>query len=147
MSKFQWQFRDDKVDPCTAFPEGITSKRAVVPVTVGLNGNDSPKLQGMIDTGADYTFFPADFLPCLGLDITELKTCLVNVIVTNEEVPFAWVDVAIEGFQSRRIFAGFAKGMNGNLVAVLGRGGVLEHFKVLFDFPNNVFELEEMGAQ
>lgn len=146
MSKCQWRFRDDKLDRCTAFPEGITSKRAIVPVTVGLNGNESPTLEGLIDTGADYTFFPADFLPCLGLNIAELKTCLVNVILTYEEVPFAWVYVTIEGFQSRRIYAGFARGMNGNLAAVLGRGGVLEHFKVLFDFPNNAFELDEKNA-
>jgi len=143
MSKYQGQFRDDKLDPCPAFPEGITSKRAIVPVRIGPDENLSPELQGMIDTGADYTFLPADFLPCLGLNIEELKTCRVNAILGYEDVPFAWVDVIVADFERQRVYAGFSKGMNGNLAAILGRAGMLERFRVLFDFPNNTFEIEE----
>jgi hypothetical protein len=143
MSKYQGRFRDDKVDPCPAFPKGTTTKRAIVPVRIGPEDNASPELEGMIDSGADYTFLPLEFLPCLGLNVGDLKTCLIRTPLGWEDAPFAWVEIFVANFEKQRAYVGFTNGLNGSLVAILGRGGVLERFKVFFDYPNNSFELEE----
>lgn len=118
MPKQHWGFHDDKLGACPAFENGITTRRAIVPVRVGPEDNMSPVLEGMVDTGADYTFFPAEFLPALGINITELKTCSVNTILGYEDVPFAWVDVTVANFKSQKIYAGFSKKIDGNLAGI-----------------------------
>ncbi|MDR3711171.1 MAG: hypothetical protein P4L51_00020 [Puia sp.] len=143
MPKYHGTFRDEKVDACPAFPEGTTTKRAIVAVRIGPEDNASPELEGMIDTGADYTFLPLEFLLCMGINAEDLKTCPVRTPLGWENAPFAWVDIFVANFEMQRVYVGFTNGLNGSLVAILGRGGVLERFKVLFDYPNNSFELEE----
>lgn len=107
--------------------------------------------QSVVDSGADYCVFPANFGDRLGIDIKSGKSVQMSGFGGEGQCFYHEVNVLviIDNRTWRfKCFAGFSEQMNELGVGLLGRHGFFELFEeVIFDQRNKIFKLRLPSEQ
>jgi hypothetical protein len=127
-----------------AFPEGHSVSRTLITVSLNNGELSTGQFLALVDTGADYCVFPADFAEPLGLNYEVLPSASVSGVGEDQQVRFSSVRLELQGFGEWKIYAGFSKLWNGRNLGMLGHLGFLERFKITLDPSNGIFKLEEL---
>jgi len=105
----------------------------------------------LVDSGADYCVFPANFGERLGLDIQKGRLAQMSGFGGRGQCFYHRVNVlvVINGKVWRfECFAGFSEQMNDLGMGLLGRHGFFELFEeVIFDQRKKVFKLKLLGRR
>jgi hypothetical protein len=99
----------------------------------------------LVDTGADYCLFPADFAVRLGLDLNNLPPALVYGAGSDNDVRFAIVQIEFDDLGKWELLAGFSPAWNGREAGALGNLGFLDRFRISFDWSKKEFEVNLAG--
>src|ERR1700686_2216187 len=121
------------LDPSPAFPEGHSVPRTVIAVSLKNGECRTGQFLALVDSGADYCVFPADFGEPLGLNYESLPSASVSGVGEDQQVRFSAVRLELHGFGEWEIYAGFCKSWNGRNLGMLGHLGCLERFRIAFD--------------
>lgn len=98
--------------------------------------------RAIVDSGADYCSFPADFLPDLGLDKRDLPFGKGRGIGGETDFYFKELQLRIEKIGTLLVEVGFTDTQNGWNAGLLGQAGFFDSFRVVFDKHAKTFSVE-----
>lgn len=135
------------LDRSDAFPHGQTALRPVLTATLRAGDRHTDPFSGLVDSGADYCVFPADFAKHLGLDYESLPSAIAHGLGEDQQMRFATVTLEVEKLGTWEIYAGFSDLWNGRGIGMLGQLGFFDRFKITFDSTRRIFEVREVLMQ
>jgi hypothetical protein len=117
----------------------------VVPLTL-IHRQNRISCYAIIDSGADFCTFPLVFAVHLGLDPRQARRFSTAGIGSLSVPAFLWdVTIDLRGIAQFPLQAGFSQGLDHLGGGLLGQRGFFERFKVAFDLPKEVFQIEVEG--
>lgn len=135
----KFKYRKIFVGSSKAFPYRKFILRPVLPVSL-IYEKKSLRYEALIDSGSDYTLFPAVLGRKLGVNIESGQKESVSGI-SGQALDIYFHHLAIEiGGQKLQVYAGFVDNINQNF-AILGQQGFFSSFKTTFDFKKKIIEL------
>lgn len=120
----------------------------LIPVRLSYNhGKQTPRIEALVDSGADDCLFHSDIAHGLGIKSVEdgIHATTGGIVPgVKTDVFFHQVNLWV-GADMIKLMAGFSKGMS--VGALLGRRGFFENFIVTFDPSNNPpgFTIQRLG--
>ena len=119
--------------------DGTYSKLPIVPVRVACNKRHQ-WIWALLDSGADISLFNASIARILGVS-PELGTLLPLLGVLEQAEIRSYVhqvNLAVKGLGSVDTIAAFTKDENYPHLAILGRRGFFENFRIEFEFNQRI---------
>lgn len=116
-----------------AFPGGHTVFRPAITATLRLGDFRTDPFLGLVDSGADYCFFPPEFASRLGLDYKALPSEAAYGLGEDQQVRFGAVTLEVDGLGTWEVYAGFSESCSGRTFGLLGQLGFFDRFKITLD--------------
>lgn len=136
----KFPYRRVSVYSSEAFPKRDYILRPIIPINL-ISKDNRLRFEALIDSGADYTVFPAVLGRLLEIEVESGKKDSI-VGVSGESINVYFHNIVIEaGGWPFEIFAGFADEMT-KTQAVLGQSGFFDLFVVKFDLVKKEIELK-----
>lgn len=128
------------VVPCPAFPEGKVTLRPIVPLILEHAG---VKIEygALVDSGADFCIFHSLVGEVLGLDVTRGKEANFGGVGGRGMVAYFHTIRLHIGSYAGDFYCGFTRDIPPDGYGILGQVGFFDHFRVLFDHPNEEIEI------
>ena len=136
----KFKYRKVSVSPSAAFPRRNHLLRPIIPLSI-MTKSRRVRYEALIDSGADYTIFPAALGAILGLNPKKgKKESVVGVSGASLDVYFHHISIEVGGSEVK-IYAGFAEAMNQD-PGILGQNGYFDHFAVKFNLTKEEIEIK-----
>lgn len=136
----KFKYRKVAVAPSQAFPKRKYVPRPIIPLSIIIGGKRL-RYEALIDSGADYTIFPAALGLLAGLNIKEgKKESIMGVSGSTMTVYFHHILVNVGGYEIK-VYSGFAEAMNQD-PGILGQSGFFNKFQVSFDLKKKEVEIK-----
>jgi hypothetical protein len=135
-------YTECEIGPSTAFPNGHTTMRPILPVTL-MYGAQTWDCFGIVDTGADYIEFPKSYMEKLGIAGSATKSTLALGVGESATCHHVEVLMSIEGLFDEKVDVGFTEGLDHWEIGILGWRGFLEHMDASFVPRINIFTLDD----
>lgn len=136
----RFQYERVRVVPCPAFPDGHTTLRPIIVVSLEYNGVVR-RYQTLVDSGADFCIFHSLVGELLGLDVEYGKEARFEGVGGGSmRAYFHTITVRI-GEYTYQLYCGFSRDIPADGYGILGQVGFFDHFKVTFDHPQEELEI------
>lgn len=135
-------------DTSAAFPDGRTALRPILPISI-INGEHRFSCYAIVDSGADYCTFPGVFMDALQIDRSAAKpdSNFRGVTPQSTDIFFHEVMIDLAFTLPYPVYVGFSDSMNEGYgeagLGLLGQVGFFDRFKVVFDWSNKLFEIQD----
>ena len=140
MAKYPIPYTFFAVSGSQAFPKGRQAPRPVLGLAL-INGTRRLNCVGIVDSGADYCVFPRSFMPAL--EISPLSTPSEPGAGVGSYTLTHFHNVTMDfGVLRIPVYAGFTDGLDHWGVGLLGQSSFFDRFKIHFDLPGGIFEIE-----
>ena len=132
MPRWEFDYTDIDMNPSPAFPAGQDVCRPIIKVELCTEGH-SVCCWAIVDSGADYCSFPANFLPDLGLSMEDLPSGRGHGIGTDFDLHFTNLQMKLDRIGDALAHVGFCVSLNEWGVGLLGQNGFFNLYNISFD--------------
>lgn len=135
----KFKYRKIFVGSSKAFPQRTFVLRPIIPISI-IHKKKSLRYEALVDSGSDYTLFPAALGKKLGINIESgQKESVSGVSGPALNIYFHHLVVEMGDYQFK-VYAGFAENINQNF-AILGQSSFFNVFKITFNSKKKEVEI------